>query len=246
MKKTLVFATALTIIFSCTEKVQEGVPQQQTDMTTEDSGPWKVILEAGPDAVTKSYLGEKNTVRFSSTDTLAVFAGYAVDYLYGSEFTVKDGRIYDDGSADFEGELPRKSEPYLVMYPHRTDEVPYIEKYGQAQHLRFSIPQEQKATVGSYDPAAAVSMGLAEELGNGNLKVTLSNCCALAKFTMPEGSFSKVELYSNVNPDDVQSAEGTHSSRCWMRPWTTGHTGTLTVNTSVRLMTLTAMATRYA
>ena len=145
-----------------------------------------LVITANPSSVTKSTLNEDNSVSFVSTDTLSVFDSNNNNCV----FTVK--KLYADGSADFEGFVSNADGQMPVMYPYQKNS--YVEKSGPAVKLYFSIPAEQRAVEGSYDPSATISLGTAEMTGDGIACTTLSNMCALVKFTMPKGNYSKVTL----------------------------------------------------
>ena len=156
------------------------VEEQGTDTFT------SLVISANSSAVTKAVLNDDNSVSFAGTDVLSVFdANYQ-----NCKFTVRN--IHPDGSADFEGNVSAAVGSMPVMYPYQEDAR--MEKSGPAVKLFFEIPAEQHAVNGSFDPAAAISMGITEMTGDGMASAKLANICALVKFTMPAGSYSKVTL----------------------------------------------------
>lgn len=186
MKKYfLPFLAALVLPLACNIIEEPCIePGNDDDQTT------NLIISASSSAMTKAVLNEDNSVSFVEADALSVF-----DKEYENrKFTVKE--LYPDGSADFEGGVGSTAGPMPVMFPYQ-EEAKY-EHYGPSSanlyKIYFTVPVEQKAVEGSFDPAAAFSFGMAEYQKDGIAATTLSNKCALVKFTMPEGSYSKVTL----------------------------------------------------
>ena len=180
-KHFLPILAALTLPFACTVIEEPELVEEQTNGATTH-----LVISANPTEITKSVLNDDNSVSFVDTDILSVF-----DSEYQNcSFTVKE--LYPDGSADFEGDVSAADGQLPVMYPYQ--EKAYITKSGPAIKLVFEVPALQHAVKGSFDPAAAISLGMAEVTGDCIAKATLSNVCALVKFTMPEGSYSKVTL----------------------------------------------------
>lgn len=180
--------------WACTDIEEPFVGTEDSEDSYVDGGEVSgtaVIISATSAGITKAALNGSNGVCFESTDMLSVFDGG----LDNCEFTVKE--LYPDGSADFQGTVGSSGNLMPVVYPYQKDF--WAEIYGPAKTLKIhlSIPAEQTAVAGTFDPSAAISIGLAESVDEGTVRVGLSNMCALAKFTMPEGNYSKVVLSTN-------------------------------------------------
>lgn len=189
MKKLFfLFIAALVLPFACTVIEETDIADEQTDGAL-----MPLVISANSSAITKSVLNEDNSVSFVATDFLSVFDS---DYQ-NCKFTVK--KLYSDGTADFTGSVSAADGPMPVMYPYQKSAE--LVKSGPAIKLFFEIPAEQKAVKGSFDPAAAISMGIAELTEDDIAKVSLTNICALVKFTMPAGSYSKVTLTAGGGAD---------------------------------------------
>lgn len=174
---------AFALPFACTRLEEPSVAPDGNDGTL-------LVISAGSSPLTKIALNEDNSVSFLETDALSVFCRIDESSFENSKFTVS--RLYDNGSADFQGTVASTEEQMPVMYPYKKDA--YIEKYGQTRKLYFSVPAEQKAVPGTFDPDAAISLGMASVGEDGKAGVSLSNACALVKFTVPLGEYSKVTL----------------------------------------------------
>lgn len=180
-KHFLPFLAALALPIACTVTEEPEIADEPAARETTH-----LVISANSSAMTKAVLNEDRSVSFVETDALSVFDSEYQNCI----FTVKE--LYPDGSADFEGDVASTEGPMPVMYPYQEDAR--LEKYGPAVKLYFEIPSEQHAVENSFDPAAAFSFGMAEYQEGGIVGTTLSNGCALVKFTMPEGSYSKVTL----------------------------------------------------
>ena len=182
-RHVLPFLAALALPFACTiVEEPKGINKKTEHETTH------LVISANSSAMTKAVLKEDRSVSFVDADVLSVFDSEYQNCI----FTVKN--LYPDGSADFEGDVSAADGPMPVMYPYQ--EGARIEEYGPAHlpKLYFTVPSEQHAVENSFDPAAAFSIGLAEQRKDGIVGASLSNKCALVKFTMPKGSYSKVML----------------------------------------------------
>lgn len=212
-KHLLLLLAALALPFACTVVEEPGVAEDLADGATTS-----LVISANHSlGTTKALLNEDNSVSFVDGDTISVFSRRIVDEEGGQIIYEYDrakfstGRVYADGSADFEGEVGPSDGLMPVMYPYQ--EGAKIEKYNVPYRLEFTVPVVQKAVSGSFDPAAAISLGMAEMTGDGTASVTLHNACALVKFAVPLGEYSRVTLnagtgicglcYANVSSDAI-------------------------------------------
>ncbi len=184
MKKSIIpFIAALILPFACTRVEEPSIDTADGDGKT-------LVISAHYNPVTRTLLNEDNSVSFIETDALSVFCQIDEANYGNNKFSVS--RLYDDGSADFQGHVASTEGMMPVICPYREDAT--FEKYGKTHKLSFDVPVEQKAVPGSFDPDAAVSSGMAVVDEDGNVSVSLSNACALVKFTVPLGEYSKVTL----------------------------------------------------
>ncbi len=209
-KHILPLLAALALPFACTVVEDPGVTEDLADSTTTS-----LVISANPSGITKAVLNEDNSVSFVDGDAISVFGcqileEYGIrEYEEPSKFSTS--RIYADGSADFEGQVGSTDGPMPVMYPYQDGAK--IVKYNKVNRLEFTIPVVQEAVPGSYDPAAAISLGMAEMSGDGTASASLDNACTLIKFTVPFGEYGKVTLnattgicgacYANVSSDAI-------------------------------------------
>ncbi len=192
MKKSIIpFLVALLLPVACTEIEEPGIEHEAIEEKTDDTLK-HLVISANSSILTKTVLNQDNSVSFLETDTLSVFCQTDEfgNYFYNNIFSVS--RLYDNGSADFQGRVASTEGMMPVMYPYQ--EGARFEKQQMTHKLYFNLPVEQKAVPGTFDPAAAFSLGMARMTGDSIASATLSNACALVKFTVPLGEYSKVTL----------------------------------------------------
>lgn len=195
MKKSIIPILAVLMLPVACNRME--LPADPAEEQHNGSFDGTVIISARTDTDSKAVLRDGLAVAFQGTDAISVFSGIG-EVSANDCFTVKD--IYPDGSADFQGNLTEETEDAMaVMYPYQKDAT--LKRYGPTaanqRKLSFTIPTVQTATAGSFDPAAFICTGVTESSDKGTLTVTLGTVCALVKFTMPEGSYSKVTLTAN-------------------------------------------------
>ncbi len=142
---------------------------------------------AAADGATKTVLQEDLSVSFTSSDKIAVFSENGL----ANPFDIS--KLYEDGSADFTGSVDYQADSYIAMYPYQTGSSALI----STGEVLVKIPAVQTAVAGSFDPAAAISIGRTVNT-NGNIhSLELKNVCALLKFSVPVGeSYSVAQLIS--------------------------------------------------
>lgn len=196
MKKSIIPILAVLMLPVSCARVE--LPAEPVEEQHNENIEGSVIISARTASDTKAVLRDGTVVAFRDTDSLSVFSGTVYGF-YNDGF--KALNIYTDGTADFQGNLTEPTdEAMVVMYPYQKDAT--HGKYGPEasgqRKLYFTIPAVQTATAGSFDPAAFICTGLTESASDGTISVSLSTVCALVKFTMPEGNYSKVTLTANA------------------------------------------------
>lgn len=210
MKKSIIPILAVLMLPASCARME--IPADPAEQQQGERIEGALVISASADADTKAALVDNTRLAFQSTDALSVFSGSGDDYSNDC-FTVLD--VYADGTADFQGTPALEAGAGMaVMYPYQEDAI--LERYGPTaanqRKLTFTIPVEQTATAGSFDPAAFICTGMTESVDESGLRVTLGTVCALVKFTMPEGSYSKVTLTTNggeslAGPASVSKAD---------------------------------------
>lgn len=195
MKKSIIPILAVLMLPVSCARVE--LPAEPAEEQHNECVEGAVVISAKADPEAKAVLRDGSVVAFRDTDSLSVFSG-TLDGFYNDGFAALN--IYTDGTADFQGKLTEATdEAMAVMYPYQKDAI--LGRYGPMsagqRKLYFTIPAVQAAVAGSFDPAAFICTGLTESASDGALSVSLGTVCALVKFTMPEGSYTKVTLTTN-------------------------------------------------
>lgn len=192
MKRIIIpILAALMLPVACT---RVDIPAEPENEQPDESIEGSVIISAKSSSDTKAALVDGLSVTFQGADALSVFSGSG-DNSNNDKFAAKE--VYSDGTADFQGTLTEAAgeDPMVVLYPYQ--EEASNAKNGKNRNLFFTLPTVQTATAGSFDPAAFICTGLTEISDDGKLSVSLGTVCALVKFTMPEGNYSKMTLSTN-------------------------------------------------
>lgn len=162
MKTNRIFIMALACMaaVSCAKDIDNpSAPQVSVNVFTAEKEEFEVPV--------KSVLQEKKTV-WEAGDEIAVYAdgGQAV------KFTA----VSDGSPVEFTSETEVTGESFLLAYPHSAA------KGVQDGKLLLTIPSEQTAKTGSFDPGAALSAASATDLTQ---TVKFKNVLALLKFRVP-------------------------------------------------------------
>ena len=144
---------------------------------------------------------EDKSVLWLEGDAIGVFAdckGTAVRFE-----TSQAGR-----SALFTGTLPYGTTAVSAVYPWNDNM-----KYNSAAKVPVSLPDSQKAVVGSFDDDLALMVSTAVLDGNGSAKLLFKQVCGLVKFTVGGDDVTSVSLEcpsgcavagdAEVNPEDA-------------------------------------------
>lgn len=126
-------------------------------------------------------------VAFNPGDNISVFANGT-----NNKFSTADGgqvAMFSGNAEDIEGE-------YYVISPYA--KVNTISEEGK---ITINLPTEQKATLGSVDPKAMISVG---KFKKGET-LTLKNALALVKVTVPQGvKYKKIEFACSPKGTDTK------------------------------------------
>lgn len=177
MKTNRIFIMALACMaaVSCAKDIDNpSAPQVSVNVFTAEKEEFEVPV--------KSVLQEKKTV-WEADDEIAVYAdgGQAV------KFTA----VSDGSPVEFTSETEVTGESFLLAYPHSAAKG--VQEDGK---LLLTIPSEQTARPGSFDPDAALSAASATDLTKA---VKFKNVLALLKFNIPaehNGKISSITIES--------------------------------------------------
>lgn len=182
--------TLLTLIMSgCTEIVEEKLP--------EIGGVRRIVLSAQSDPTVKSAIGDGSSVVFVQSDSLRVFE--ESNPSAQNAFTIPEGNLHEDGSADFVGTLTGEEGRLFAVYPYRKSDSLVVQPLGVNPYavIFTEVPAVQTAVSGSFDPAAHTAAAMVES-GESGYSMTLRNPGSMIKFSIPEGlTGSKVVFRSN-------------------------------------------------
>lgn len=109
-------------------------------------------------------------------DQIKVFSSDGRD---GATFDLKEIINNYENSGVFEGTC-NKSSKYYLIYPAEA-----AERFNEDNYLIATIPPEQEAHVGTFDPKAMIQTGAT--VGATKQDVALKNTCAFLYITLPEG-----------------------------------------------------------
>lgn len=201
-----ILALALALVLAGCSKVEEI-----REPSSEEGNEIVLCVRREADDATRAAL-DGSSVKFQAGDRISVFDGNGTNCLF-----TQTGEIGADGSATFTGKVGAVADSYLVLYPY----MPEVETDGSmvgtigTDDVRrpITIPYEQKAVAGSFDPGAFISVARSVKKSNSVHSITFRNVCALVKFTIPESmgsyTFEKAELTAShpiagclrANPD---------------------------------------------
>lgn len=172
MKSKAIFSIfLLAFLFSCQK---ENFMQKEVlsgNMTISVAAEETKTALADPDAE-----GARAVV-FNAGDNISVFANGT-----NNKFTTLAG----GAMAEFTGNADEIEDDYYVISPYAK-----LNSISAENRITITIPTEQKATKGSYDPKAMISVG---KFRKGE-SLTLKNVLSLVKVTVPAGAkYKKIEF----------------------------------------------------
>lgn len=167
-----VFTGLMLVLTSCSSQ----------DDPTPEPRPVRISLAASAGQGTRTVLAnDGSSVHFQSGDALSVI-GFT---FTNNKFTTHLPTV--SSSATFTGEVDLRdlsiSKTLFAVYPYESN--PKYSYSSKTHYITATLPTEQMAVEGSFDPKANISVGAF--VGNSsqtNYKVTLNNACALAKLTI--------------------------------------------------------------
>lgn len=212
MKDIFAIMLCLSALVAC-NKFSQDTPVQETSTEALQL----TISATGEGVQTRTALvggtgDDRNNVVFSATDALAVFD------LSGqkTKFTVLNGP-YSDGTADFTGTVNEDDDRYYALYPYSDDATSTIKTISGTpgfSAIVAEVPTVQQAVAGSFDPAAALSAGIAFKSDDG-CTLALSNLCAMIKFSVPDTITVSKAVFKTKGTESIAgplSAKIMHSS----------------------------------
>lgn len=181
---TLFITAAAVFAFSCEKPDNDNITPSEENLV-------ELTLTVGAD--TKTQLGGENktSIIWQENDKLIVFDGTA-----NREFVIKD---FEEGkkSAVFTG-LALPAEKYYVVHSTAEGSEPVftVPEEGDPYVTGILVANVQKAVIGSYDPAAFASVGIAEvkEGGETDLSVQMRNTCSLVKVSLKSSDIKTIEI----------------------------------------------------
>lgn len=163
-------ATGISFFSSCSENEIENAPVSNARVE-------KSFGVSTPSSSTRAHINNfsrehsSQDIHWDETDKVTVFAE---GHETGDTFSFKD---FSDGDlhnhATFSG-MTYESESYYVLYPAQSSS-----RLTSDNKIQFTIPSEQTATKGSFDPAAGVYIGHVE---NATGEIGLKNAAAYLSF----------------------------------------------------------------
>ena len=176
MKTSKIFIMALACMaaLSCAKEIDNpSAPAPSTNVFTAEKAEFEVAA--------KSTLQGKKAI-WEADDEIAVYA----DGAAAVKFTAES----EGASVQFKSETEVTGSSFLFAYPYNAA------KGVQDGKLLLTIPSEQTARTGSFDPHAALSAASATDL---NKAVKFKNVLALLKFNIPaelDGKISSITVES--------------------------------------------------
>lgn len=162
--------TGLMLVFTSCSSQDDPTPEPR---------PVRISLTASAGQGTRTVLAnDGSSVHFQPDDALSVI-GFA---FTNNKFTTHLSTV--SPSATFTGEVDLSiSKTLFAVYPYESN--PKYSYSSKTHYITATLPSEQMAVEGSFDPKANISVGAF--VGNSSqthYEVTLYNACALAKLTI--------------------------------------------------------------
>lgn len=164
-KNILSILTAICFFNSCVKELEEYV----TDGAAETVSTFYASYEG---TETKTSINSLSNEIFDAGDKILIFNDAGTKY----EYTTSDGVAFTGSDIS--------SKKFFGVYPYNTAAAAL-----DGDMLIATVPNEQKAVAGSFDPKANVSVARAE-LKDGNYYMRFKNVCFLLKFEITAADLS--------------------------------------------------------
>lgn len=161
--------TGLMLVFTSCSSQDDPTPEPR---------PVRISLTASAGQGTRTVLAQNGAVHFQPGDALSVI-GFP---FTNNKFTTHLSTV--SPSATFTGEVDLSIPKTLfAVYPYESN--PKYSYSSKTHYITATLPSEQMAVEGSFDPKANISVGsFVGDSSQKDYKVTLYNACALAKLTI--------------------------------------------------------------
>ena len=190
MKRIYLLACAAGIlsITSCSEsevsEVVDNTPQKMTFTVGTSSSVTRASV--------RTLESQNPAVDWDETDQLFV---WGLGNTEPALFSFSQYGNYHNYAAFIGSIIP--ADKYYLMYPNVSGSTIVFDE-NQVGHITTTIPAVQKATINSFDPAAAICTGATQ--GNMDTKVEVQHACAFLKITTTQPCYSvKVTPAKNKN-----------------------------------------------
>lgn len=152
------------------------------DDPTPEPRPVRISLTASAGQGTRTVLAnDGSSVHFQPDDALSVIGFAFTNNKFTTHLSTVSSRATFTGEVDLRDlSIPKT---LFAVYPYESN--PKYSYSSKTHYITATLPTEQMAVEGSFDPKANISVGAF--VGNSsqtNYKVTLNNACALAKLTI--------------------------------------------------------------
>lgn len=204
MKSIFMMAAAIAAVSCSQEIMPEGV-NGNTDNTVNVELQQMTFSATSGDEV-KAVLDNRN-IQWQSGDAISIFDGSG-----NRMFTTTD----EGASATFEG-LAAVTDVYYALYPYQENAVftasGTVNGSDFENYISMTIPTEQTATAGSFDPDAFLSISKVDEEGNlrfnnllGLVQFKLADATNVASVTLSGNDSEQLsgEIYAYYNAEGTQ------------------------------------------
>lgn len=187
MKKYAYLIAAAVAVLACTKENNPATepkpvePQPLVEMT------FGASLEENVSPSSRAAISKENKTVWTSSDKISVFDGEKKNCEFSSNG--------DGETVKFSG-AAASAKTYYALYPYQTEA-----KFSDDGKISAKVPDVQKATKGSFDPAAALMVA------QGSESFEFKNVCSLIKVTVPDGVTGVTSIEFSGNKDEKIAGE---------------------------------------